>query len=127
VKLKTDFVTNSSSTAFIVSLPEEMLAEFYGFVNILDKNPDYDDEGVSIFSQLDSVRELYEYTTNKPYDWISKAMAPKFVNMTKEYFEKCLKCIKKGNTVLLVDVNYNASEEFETSKYQKYIVDEMEY
>jgi len=118
MKLKLDFIANSSSAAYIMSFKtDDEISDFEDFIECLDRNPEYDNEGVRIWQTMESKKELYEYATERPYDWASKAMAARPVNMEQEAFDESLKAINNGHTIILVAVDYNACEEFASSKY----------
>jgi len=119
MKIKSDFVTNSSSCAYIVSLRESEIPEFEDFINIMDKNPEYSNEGVRIWKRFDTMKKLYEYATGQPYDWVSKAMTPILKNMCAETYHMCKEAIKDGCVAFYVAVDYNACDEFEQSQYKK--------
>lgn len=118
MKVKSDFVTNSSSCAYVVSLRESQIPEFEDFIHEMDENPEYANEGVRVWNRFDTKKELYEYATDRPYDWASKAMSPQIVNMCDETFYMCLDAIKEGCVAFYVAVDYNACEEFEASQYK---------
>lgn len=124
MKVKLDFVTNSSSSAYIMSLQNTEIADFLEYIERLDN--ENQNEGVRVWQQFNTKKELYEYATDKPYDWVSKAMEPRLVSMDQESFDKALKCINDGCIVMLVAVDYNACEEFEISQYERDIVMEMD-
>ncbi len=125
MKVKLDFIANSSSAAYIMSLNEDDIPGFEKYINKLDGDPEATNEGVQIWKRLDTKKELYEYATERPYDWASKAMAARLINMEQEAFDKSLKAINDGHKVILVAVDYNICEKFEGSKYYSDMLAEM--
>ena len=123
MKLKADFITNSSSAAYVVSLKPGEIPEFEDFISDMDANPEYSNEGVRVWERFDTKKQLYEYATDRPYDWASKAMAPVLEQMDERTFNICLEAINNGCVAFYTAVDYNACDEFEQSKYK----DKMEY
>jgi hypothetical protein len=125
MKLKLDFIANSSSAAYIMSFNEDDFPGFEKYVNTLDNDPEATNEGVQIWKRLNTKKELYEYATDRPYDWASKAMAARVVNMEQEAFDKSLKAINDGYKVIVLAIDYNVRNTFERSKYYSDVLAEI--
>lgn len=113
MKLKMDFVTNSSSTGYIVALKPNELEEFEDYINYLDDKEEAANEGVRCYFKSDSYEELREYTNGGPLDWVDRACGQRFERMDQDNFERCKEIIDSGKAAAEVWVDYNACELFE--------------
>jgi len=120
MKIKSDFVTNSSSTSYILIITPEDVDYLYSFIEELqEKN---NNSETSIGNTLETIKELKEYVNGEPLDWVREARGPKFLWMDKTEYDICYKGIKEGKVAIEVSIDYNGGSEFEESDWAKCIV-----
>ena len=112
MKLKTDFVTNSSSSSFILCVTEEQFLDLEESLDELGNHPDAQNEGV-FMDVYRTKQQLDEYANDAPLDWASKPGGPRFVNMSQGRYELCLTIIEEGDIVVDASVDRNVVAIFE--------------
>ena len=123
MKIKTDFITNSSSSCYIVGVFPEDIPDFKRYIKKLEQHPERNDS-VYITTILKSIRELKSYTNDEPLDWVSEAMAPKFINLQPRVYMECSECIEAGQNIVISWIDYNLEKEF-AEKWNDNIMDRI--
>ena len=99
MKIKTDFVTNSSSTSFIIEAPYNVTPE-----DLSIKIGSYEK-----FESFNDIKELISYCQNEPCDWIdlARGMPRKFRRLWDDNFNICKKVIEEGRWAAYVKLDRN--------------------
>lgn len=111
MKVKSDFVTNSSSTCYVLALDEEDIPKLEELLDQVRKDAEYINEGVGIDNIFRNMKELKEYTNGGPIDWITKARGEtfRFWDLDPSYYVFLAKIIIKDKKIAtLARIDYGA-------------------
>lgn len=97
MKIKIDYVTNSSSCCFVIKSPQKLTQkEFHdkGFCATFNE-----------FTSIANLKQLITYTDCEECDWVKLPMGPhKFWGLPKEEYEKAKLVIEGGDSITFVHV-----------------------
>jgi len=100
MKIKTDFVTNSSSVNFIISSP--VMVEENEVVAIISGS------GLEHYHVFADIKSLITHTQQDECDWVTKVRGPyRYWNMCDDHYNRCKQIIVEGNLAIYVTVNNN--------------------
>jgi hypothetical protein len=113
MKIKTDFVTNSSSTSYILSILENELPKLVTIVETLHQDELASNEGCHVRNIFRTKQELQDYTNGAPYDWVSKCRGFRYWNLDEREYDLFEKAISEGNLGVYVYIDRNVDATFE--------------
>lgn len=122
MKIKSDFITNSSSTSYIMWWPGNDMDGLTHMISEIAKDPEGSNEGVN-FDVFETIEELDYYTNGEiPLDWVQKARGfPNFEYMDEGNYKRLKKAIQNGNFAIDANIDWN----IELEKYipEEYIIE----
>ena len=115
MKIRTDFVTNSSSVGYVVVIDPDELELLTNFVEKLNLHEDASNEGVRFGDIFETKQQLDEHTNDGPLDWARLPGGPRFINKSKSKYTELLEHINEGSIICNVLVDREVCDEFEIS------------
>lgn len=120
MKIKIDFITNSSSNCYVIlDAPDNIIKNMMDMIEDLNESELVCNSCYGINFE-NSIEKLNSYTQGRPWDWVSKTRGLKFYNLSEDEYERLLVFIKEGKQVMLVKLDNNISHHFH-DRYDKYI------
>jgi hypothetical protein len=104
MKIKQDFVTNSSSTSYLISCSKPLLIEKESIIHDLFKSI------LKHFDVINTVEELTEYWEDQ-YGNIEEI---------PEYYNKCLEVINNGGSIISANIDYGTETDFPNNFISKH-------
>lgn len=111
MKIKKDFVTNSSSISYIFSFPEDEYDGLLDELKELEAHPEAFNEGISIYFEGTTKKELDEYTNGGPLDWAQRPRGPEFEYMSEPAYDAALESLNEGDMVMYLRIDWNVFDQ----------------
>jgi hypothetical protein len=110
MKIKTDFITNSSSVAFILSVDKNFSMDYFLIKNNFFLNKS-DDSRIREFTEIEC---LIEETQNEECDWIDRIRGPRdFWTLGPQEYDYCKFAISKGKKAVYLEISRNYYDRFD--------------
>ncbi len=104
MKIKQDFVTNSSSTSYIFSCNEDILSKLKEIIKRIHNTYVVSEFN---FHYYKSRKEINDATQGKPLDWVQEATGPEFNVYTQYEYNSLIKALKIGDIACFIKMNRN--------------------
>ena len=104
MKIKTDFVTNSSTSSYILSYTEK---ENFGLENLLRKIFKVKKRQIKVLAYIETIEHLEKHHKGKPFDWIEKIVGYNGFGEigSPALFDAAKEAISKGNKIIHLEMD----------------------